>query len=250
MHCNHCGSIKTITTHTSYGPKITCKDCGELIKDVDAYAGVMLFTHKTSSEIEIHANAASANVIRGASRRTIPAGKVRAIHIPGELAGRRDNNTFVKTERAANFDKAFKSPKQFVVDTLGKKLKALNLPQFCFKKVFGKTITEFSTIDVEKFTVACADIEWSTLNDLLAADIYKKISWKDNLLRLSLMLGWRASHGPPATTRKIVVIQTNNKYFDPNSPRAKLISAPSRLSDESIDPEARAKLGFTTGWRF
>lgn len=95
--CPHCDSENILKESGPYGTKYQCKDCGHILKDVERYAGVMVWSHKTAPEIEIHASKKSAGVLLGSSRNCNIKEPVKVVHhAPSEMGGRRDNKASLK----------------------------------------------------------------------------------------------------------------------------------------------------------
>lgn len=97
IECPECGEEEVVTTTTQYGTKQVCQCCNHILKDVDKYAGVMIWSHKTAPEIEIHANKESANLITSASRKNNPSGQPKIVKHVGVMATRRGT-----TQRASS----------------------------------------------------------------------------------------------------------------------------------------------------
>ena len=99
IECDECDEGQIQKIQTPYGCKEVCDTCGHVAKDVDTYAGVMVWSHKTAPEIEIHASKASAAAVLDSNRSRVVRNPVRvAHHAPQEMGGRRQNTGRVKNE--------------------------------------------------------------------------------------------------------------------------------------------------------
>ena len=92
IECPECDEGQVQKYQTPYGCKQVCDSCGHVVKDVDTYAGVMVWSHKTAPEIEIHASKASAQTVLSSSRSRVVQNPVQVRHhAPQEMGGRRQN---------------------------------------------------------------------------------------------------------------------------------------------------------------
>jgi hypothetical protein len=97
--CQECDDGQIRKIETPYGIKEVCDTCGYVAKDVDTYAGVMVWSHKTAPEIEIHASKASAAAVLDSNRVRVVRNPVRVVHhAPQEMGGRRQNTGKVEPE--------------------------------------------------------------------------------------------------------------------------------------------------------
>lgn len=107
VECHQCDNGIIEKIQTPYGCKEVCDTCGHVAKDVDTYAGVMVWSHKTAPEIEIHTSKASAQAVLESSRSRSTHKSVHVRHhAPQEMGGRRQNNSRIKNtaHRAINFE--------------------------------------------------------------------------------------------------------------------------------------------------
>lgn len=99
IECSECDHGKIKSVQTPYGCKEVCDACNYIAKDVDTYAGVMVWSHKTAPEIEIHASKSSAQAVLGSNRARMAHGDVQVRHhAPREMGGRRQNAARVEPD--------------------------------------------------------------------------------------------------------------------------------------------------------
>lgn len=130
IECPEC-SAPCPPKNTPWGVKVQCPECGHLVRDVDKYAGVMVWSHKTAPELEIHANAESASLVTGASRKSVPYGKPRVVQHVGEMATRRGTTARAGSEtprRTYSGVKASTGPLTPARDPVREYLKSIRVP--------------------------------------------------------------------------------------------------------------------------
>lgn len=220
--CPQCGESAVETRDSEYGTKEVCSECGHVVRDVDAYAGVMVWAHKTAPEIEIHASKASADQVNKATRHSVPQGGVRVVREVGVMATRRGTTAPSKSD-ASRFRGSGPSrpePKQRI--NHGDKLRphvGRALPALRFGQPRGAlTATQFSIAvlrDIEPHLAA-----WSGRDiDTFITSLLGKLGWRaKHELRLRLALALRAQCSPRAGGKTIRVVKLGSTYFTPDRP--------------------------------
>lgn len=239
IECQECDEGQIQKIQTPYGCKEVCDACDHVAKDVDTYAGVMVWSHKTAPEIEIHASKASAAAVLDSNRSRVVRNPVRvAHHAPQEMGGRRQNTGRVKDEEhkcLARPAKERKALKQRSVE-IPKGLAPHVQPMIKADSAKLRTFTRFTSEEVK--TVIAALPHTASMDELccelgLRAGKHKKPTG---------ILSWLSAFGH-AEPPKVVTV-----WEDADCLVLKSESCfSSHASRSSLDSETLRALGYKSG---
>lgn len=241
--CQECDDGQIRKFETPYGIKEVCDTCGYVAKDVDTYAGVMVWSHKTAPEIEIHASKSSASAVLDSDRTHVVTNPVRvAHHAPQEMGGRRQNTGRVKGDQRL---RSLKAPKNKPTPSLSRKHKVPVVLRSHVRPVETgdtcgmKTFTKFTSKDVEMCIAALPHT--SSIKDLTTAMGLRAGKTK----KAVGIISWLSEFGhskPPAETTvwedgDSLVLRSDRKC-----------AQTSTSSYTSIDRETQLALGYRNGF--
>ena len=178
----------------------------------------MLWAHKTGAELEIHRNFQSASVILSSGRHGVKSGKVEAVRIPGELTGRRENNTRASAQHESIPTSILKRIKPEIVppriDLVRQRLERSALPSIVFRPCpGGRTATQFNTSVLRLLEEEVVTSGKFDSLEVLVKRIRTLLKWEED--RVLLALAWRREHGfLPARPREVKLLEKGNLFFD------------------------------------
>lgn len=239
--CQECDDGQIRKIKTPYGIKEVCDTCGYVAKDVDTYAGVMVWSHKTAPEIEIHASKASAAAVSESSRTRVVRNPVRvAHHAPQEMGGRRQNTGRVEPDT----DRPSYKPRHRQ-DRKPINQRAVSIPatlrQHVQSMVKGdtaklRTFTKFTADEVGQVVTVLPHT--SSLDDLSRA--LGQRAGKIN--KATGILSWLSAFGHAEPPTSITVWQGDDCLVLKPESSFKL-----EPTYDSLDFETRRSLGYTSG---
>jgi len=241
IECSECDEGQIQKIQTPYGCKEVCDTCGHVAKDVDTYAGVMVWSHKTAPEIEIHASKASAAVVLDSNRSRVVRNPVRvAHHAPQEMGGRRQNTGRIGSDTDRSSYKSLRHRDHKSVNQRKVSIPVV-LQQHVQHMVKGdtskmRTFTKFTADEVNR--VISVLPHTSSLDDL-SRELGQRSS-KSN--KATAILSWLSAFGhaePPAST---TVWQDDDRLVLKSES-----SFESRSTYDPLDFETRRSLGYTLG---
>lgn len=215
--CPECGEDAVKSFQTQYGLKVQCESCNHLLKDVDAYAGVMIWSHKTAPELEIHANKESAQLISSASRKSSPQGNPRVVQHVGEMARRRGT-----TARAApdfstgSFVTGRTVPKMRPPDEVRAFLRGLDVPELKLLRspVPGsQTVTEVSLASLRDLEPVIRSSSAQTAGELVdEVRAALRCSKKQAIWLIAL----RRRVSPKRGARRLRILRKGSHHYTPD----------------------------------
>lgn len=242
IECQECDEGQIQKIQTPYGCKEVCDACGHVAKDVDTYAGVMVWSHKTAPEIEIHASKASAAAVLDSNRSRVVRNPVRvAHHAPQEMGGRRQNTGRVKDESAKIEERLRPAARS----SAGFKQRRVEIPEALKQHVMPiqkgdsrglRSFTSFTKNDVN--LVMSALPSTGSIDELCSLLNLRSTKTKKPLGILS----WLSAYGHADPPQKLQLYSEGGSLVI-----HKDRSPEQEASYAEIDRETRYTLGYTTG---
>jgi hypothetical protein len=251
IECSECDEGQIQKIQTFYGCKEVCDACGYVAKDVDTYAGVMIWSHKTAPEIEIHSSKKSAEALLKSSRtRGVVQDQISVKrHAPAQMGGRRQNNGKVEVEKKRTYSRA-PSPRNAQEKSSQQKRKAVSVPSCLSKHVQpisfstrppgATTYTQFTKSDID--TVVNALPSTSSIQDVCSALKLRSSKTK----KPKGIISWIAAFSHKKTPDKVTIFEKDQKLYIEKEHSLNSNHDSPRLDGSWLDSETTSALGYKT----
>lgn len=249
--CEYCDEGHVAPVKTEYGTKEVCNACGHVSKDVDTYAGVMIWSHKTAPEIEIHSSKKSAEALLKSSRtRGVVQDQINVKrHAPAQMGGRRQNNGKVEVEKKRVYSHS-SSPRNVQGKSSQQKRKVVSVPSCLSKHVQpisfstrppgATTYTQFTRSDID--TVVNALPSTSSIQDVCSALKLRSSKTK----KPKGIISWIAAFNHKKTPDKVTIFEKDQKLYIEKEHSSSSDRNNSRLDGSWLDSETTSALGYKT----